>query len=173
MKNKLAFILATWFGSGLIPPIILKGMAGTYGSLFSLPLVWAALWLSANVSPLVYIGIILMIYLLGLWSVPITEIVLGPKMDWKGKIKSHDQNQIVIDETLGMLMTCCALSFNNPYLIMHLLLGFIYFRIFDIIKVPPTKFFDKLKTANGVMLDDAMAGIYAFIALKATIYLFF
>lgn len=172
MKNKVAFILATWFGSGLIPPIILKGMAGTYGSFFSLPLVWVALWLSANVSPWAYLAIILLFYFIGIWSVPITEIALGPRMDWKGKIKNRDQNQIVIDETLGMLITCWIIPFGHPKLFILLLAGFIYFRIFDIVKVPPTRFFDKLKTANGVMLDDAMAGIYAFILLKITILFF-
>ena len=172
MKNKLAVFFATWFYTGLIPPVILKGMAGTYGSLFSIPLVWAALWLSGNIHPGVYFIVLLIIYILGLWSVPISERTLGPKKDWKGKTKTRDQNQIVIDETLGMLVTFSFVSLNHKSIWLILFIGFGFFRLFDIIKVWPTKYFDRQELANGVMLDDVMAGIYASICLHITIYLF-
>lgn len=172
MKNKLSVLIATWFYTGLIPPFILKGMAGTYGSFFSLPLVWATLWLSDNVSPWLYLIVTLIIYFVGLWSVPLAEIALGPKKDWGGKVKTRDQNQIVIDETLGMLITCFSLHAGHQSLWLLLLLGFGFFRLFDIIKIPPTRYFDRMKTSNGVMLDDVMAGIYAFICLQMTIIIF-
>lgn len=147
-------------------------MAGTYGSFFSIPLVWGALWLSDNVSPWCYSIVILIIYYVGLWSVPLAEIALGPRTDWHGKTKDRDQNQIVIDETLGMLVTCWGLSLTHQSIWLVLFLGFLLFRFFDIVKVPPTKWFDQRKTANGVMLDDVMAGIYALICLRIIIYIF-
>jgi phosphatidylglycerophosphatase A len=183
LKNKLSLLVATWFYTGLIPPFILKGMAGTYGSFFSIPFVWATLWLSSNVSPFIYPLVSLIIYDIGKWSVPRAEIILGPRKDWQGNKKVRDQNEIVIDETLGMLITCFLLQpvhhilttyFHLPEthlsLWLLLLIGFAYFRVFDIIKVPPTDYFDeKMESAAGVMLDDVMAGIYAFISLQLTL----
>jgi phosphatidylglycerophosphatase A len=172
LKNKFSVLIATWFYTGLIPPFILKGMAGTYGSLFSIPLVWTTLWLSDNVSPWLYIIVTLIIYFVGLWSVPLAEVALGPRKDWGGKVKTRDQNQIVIDETLGLLITCFLLRSGHESLWLLLLLGFGFFRLFDIIKIPPAKYFDRMKTANGVMLDDVIAGIYAFVCLRLTIIIF-
>lgn len=172
MKNKLAVVIATWFYTGLIPPILLKGMAGTYGSLFSIPFVWAVLWLSGNISSWIYIVFVFAVYFVGIWSVPIAERTLGEQTDWKGKTKTRDQNQIVIDETLGMLVTYFSLSLSNHFSIWQLIIGFGFFRLFDIIKLWPTKYFDRMKTADGVMLDDVMAGIYALICLQITTSIF-
>jgi len=171
LENKLAVLIGTWFYTGLIPPLFFKKMGGTYGSFFSLPLVWVALWVSNNISPLFYWLICLLIYLTGLWSVPRAEIALGPREDWKGKTKDRDQNQIVIDEVLGMLITCYLLPSTLGSLWL-LLLGFGFFRLFDIIKVAPTRYFDQMKTANGVMLDDVIAGIYAFLCLRLVVAIF-
>ena len=169
MRNKIAMLIATWFYSGLIPPIILKGMAGTYGSFFSIPLCYLLLkteqgvWLS-------YEAVTILILLLGLWCVPKAEILLGAKTDWKNKTKTHDQNQIVIDETFGMLITCYPLTlinFNSCCLVFGI--AFALFRFFDIIKVPPAKYFDKMENALGVMFDDLVAGIYSAIVLSILI----
>lgn len=177
MTNKLAMLIATWFYSGLIPPPrFLKGAAGTYGSIFSLPLVWVTLWLSNTLSsPQLYFLVLLLIYFIGWWSVPTAEEALGPQTDWKGKTKTRDQNQIVIDETLGMLVTFSFLSLTHRSIwsvLLILVIGLIFFRLFDIVKVWPTKYFDRQKTAHGVMLDDVMAGIYALICLQITISIF-
>jgi len=166
VENKIAVFVATWCYSGLIPPVILTGMAGTYGSFFSIPLCCLALLLARQGWWPLYCVILILVLLLGFWSVPKAEAALGPKTDWRGKIKIHDQNQIVIDETFGMLVTCCPLAMVgfNSYL---LVLGsaFALFRFFDIVKIPPATFFDKMKNAWGVMFDDFVAGIYAAIVL--------
>ena len=172
MKNKIAFLTATWFGSGLIPPIIVNGMAGTYGSFFSIPLCYAALLAGKHI-PLLYGGIMILIFLVGLWSVPKAETLLGPRTDWKGKTRTQDQNQIVIDETLGMLVTCYPLLyFPAGSTLLRLLAAFILFRVFDIIKVPPTKVFDRMHDAFGVMFDDVIAGTYASIILVLLLIIF-
>ncbi len=161
LKKRTVLLIATWFYSGLIPPIIVNGMAGTYGSLFSIPLCYVAL-LAGKDFPSLYYGIMLLIFLLGMWSVPKAEVILGPRIDWKGKVRQKDQNQIVIDETFGMLVTCYPLTIipaASYWLV--LVLAFALFRVFDIVKVPPTKLFDRMDNAFGVMFDDAIAGLYA------------
>lgn len=168
MKKKIAVFIATWFYTGLIPPVIFKGMAGTYGSFFSIPFVWVVLYLS----PWLYFVVLCLIYFVGIWAVPIAEYALGPRTDWKGKTKTRDQNQIVIDETWGMLVTCAFLSPTHPSIWLLLLAGFGFFRLFDIIKPWPTKYFDQMETKNGVMLDDLVAGVYALICLQFTIWFF-
>ena len=165
MKDKIAFFLATWFCSGLIPPFILGGMAGTYGSLASLPLCYAAVRLARVGTCFSYLGVMLPILFIGLWSIPKAEILLGEKTDWRGRKKKHDQNQIVIDETFGMLMACFPAVFVTTYLWLAMLIAFGLFRLFDIVKVPPARFFDKMEDACGVMLDDLIAGLYAALSL--------
>jgi len=167
MVNKVAVLIATWFYTGLIPPVILNGMAGTYGSFFSIPLCYFTLLAAKQGHWLVYYLAIILVFFIGLWSVPKAEVALEAKKDWKGKIKTHDQNQIVIDEVFGMLVACyplVLLDFNSYWLVLGI--AFCAFRFFDIIKVPPTKFFDNMKNALGVMLDDFVAGVYAALVLS-------
>ncbi len=166
MKNRTAVLIATWFYSGLIRPIGLQSMAGTYGSFFSIPFCLLALFFSHS-SILYFFVILILIYLIGLWSIPITEKELGTRIDWRGQAKTKDQNQIVIDEVLGMLVSCLPLIiFKVDYNWKVIPLIFVLFRFFDIIKIPPTRFFDRMKNAHGVLLDDFIAGVYAAICLS-------
>ncbi len=189
-EEKEHVVKATWFGSGLIPPPkFMNGMAGTYGSLFTLPLCVPLVYLGRYTfqtfpTPnhdlilqfagiIIYALIVILISQHGKDSVPDTEKILGPLTDWKGKTKDHDQNQIVIDEVLGMLVTCYPLLWTTYYSDWWAFgLAFGYFRIFDIVKVWPTKIFDQIKTPFGVMFDDVIAGIYAAICLVITIKIF-
>lgn len=160
--KKVAVFIATWFYTGLIPPVFLKGMAGTYGSLFALPLCYLCLSLS---KPL-YVIMVVVILFLGLWSVPIAEVALGPRTDWKGKTKKRDQNQIVIDEVFGMLIVCSPLLQANPaFYGVGLASAFLLFRCFDIVKVWPINWFDSVESVWGVMFDDYVAGWYSAIIL--------
>jgi len=74
----------------------------------------------------------------------------------------HDDSRIVIDEVLGMAAT----MFGNPLTVGYLLLGFILFRVADVIKPWPASLIDRrMRNGAGVMLDDLAAAIYANIAL--------
>lgn len=162
----MSVLIASWFYTGFIPPILFRGMAGTYGSFFSLPLCWALLHFDKEESVLWYMVAMVVIFVLGLASVETAEKAIGRRTDWKGKTKVRDQNQIVIDETLGMLFACMPLSVMpaaHPY--WALLLAFLFFRFFDIVKVWPATIFDRMHTPEGVMLDDVVAGFYAGAAL--------
>ena len=81
--------------------------------------------------------------------------------------KSHDSKIIVIDEFLGIyliLLFYDQIKIINPYVTMMLI--FILFRFFDILKIFPANIVDKrLKSAFGVILDDLIAGIYTTIIL--------
>ena len=74
---------------------------------------------------------------------------------------------IVIDEVMGMLITL----FMIPVGWGGLLLGFLLFRAFDVVKPFPARQLERLHGGLGVMADDAMAAIYANLLLRGAYYL--
>lgn len=83
-------------------------------------------------------------------------------------LNKRDPAVIVIDEFTGFLV---SLSFKD-ITVLTLVLSFIFFRIFDILKPPPIKTFDKfLQGGLGIMMDDVMAGIYTNITVLICAYL--
>lgn len=144
-------MIATWFKSGLSPKA-----PGTVGSLCSLPLAWFLIhyWGSLGVG----IGAIFL-FLVGWWA---THIVL------KDKSNGTDPGFVVIDETVGQLLSFIFVA-HLPLDISTYILGFAFFRFFDIIKPWPVSFFDKkIHSAFGVMTDDVCAGLYAAVLLTLT-----
>lgn len=137
-------------------------MAGTYASLLAVPFCYFTLVLAEVLSIFAYLAVVSLVFLLGLWSIPRAEAVLGPRINRKREAKKRDQNQIVIDEALGMLVSCFPMALFRPQsLFWGFLLAFLLFRFFDILKVPPINLFDRMENALGVMLDDFLAGVYA------------
>ncbi len=70
--------------------------------------------------------------------------------------KRKDAQMIVIDEACGMMLSL----FLVPYNLWIALLGFVLFRVFDILKPPPAKRIEKFSGAFGIMFDDIIAAIY-------------
>lgn len=136
-------------------------MAGTYGTIASIPLCTFALWQGRVHGAAVYVLIAAGVFFIGLWCVPKAERLLGPRTNWHGKTKTHDQNQIVIDETFGMFVTCVPLLWCPQVSFNAVLIAFLLFRLLDMIKVPPSRFFDNMPNSVGVMMDDGVAGVYA------------
>jgi phosphatidylglycerophosphatase A len=68
----------------------------------------------------------------------------------------------VIDEVLGTLITLAFL----PVSAWGYLAGFLLFRVFDIVKPWPAGRLETLRGGVGIMADDAMAGLYAWVALR-------
>ena len=155
MKEKFAFLLATLVIGSRVPYF------GTVGSLVSLPIVFLSLFVANSYGLYFYFLLSLLILFLGVLSVPVAEKVLGPRMDPHGKVRVKDHNQIGIDETLGMLTTAIPLLFVAEVVWWQYILSFVIFRFFDIVKVYPTKYFDRMQNSWGVMLDDVVAGIYS------------
>lgn len=80
-----------------------------------------------------------------------------------------DAQCIVIDEIAGLQWTLFLVA---PTL-SHIAIGFVLFRIFDITKPFPARFFqDKLPGGGGIVADDLAAGVYGNIVLQLLIYWF-
>lgn len=78
-------------------------------------------------------------------------------------LNSPDAGCIVIDEVLGMFVTLAAAPAHPA----AWLLGFVLFRIFDILKPFPVSWFDqRIHGGIGIMMDDVVAGLYALISLQ-------
>lgn len=129
---------------------------GTFGTLAGIPTFY---YLSRFSWPLQLITLTALLFL-SFWV-----------CDLAGKYYDEaDDGRIVIDELVGYLITVFLLPFSWPAAI----LGFIWFRIFDILKPPPVSWFDReMKNGAGVTLDDVMAGVYAAIMLRICLMLFF
>lgn len=146
--RRVSFWVATFGGVGLTP-----FAPGTFGSLASL-LIWGPL-AYYNVSWLLRLAIVAAIFAIGLWSCTFSSMYFS----------EEDPQAIVIDEVAGQGL---ALIFCPPSVLL-VVLGFIYFRIFDIKKPWPVSWADKsLGGPMGIMLDDIFAGLYALIFLTVT-----
>ena len=81
------------------------------------------------------------------------------------KLEDKDPKHIIIDEYIGQAI---ALMFCDEKII-HYILAFLLFRLFDIIKPFPISYFDKLKNAFGLIMDDILAGFFAGIIIYVII----
>jgi phosphatidylglycerophosphatase A len=131
--------LAFGFGSGLA-----KKMPGTMGTLIAVPLY--LLCIQAN------------IFIYSLLTIIIT--VTGIKIcgDAAKQLGEHDFGGIVWDEIAGFFITMWFVPFSWY----GTFLGFVLFRVFDIIKPWPIKWVDqKVEGGVGIMLDDVLAGLFS------------
>jgi len=135
-----AVLIATWFGAGLLPKL-----PGTWGSLAALPFAWAIAAATGPIGLAVAAGAA---YLAGLWA---SGIYLRRSGD-------GDPGAVVIDEVAGQWLALIPAALD-PWLY---LVGFLLFRAADILKPFPANWIDRrLGGAQGVMLDDIAAGLYA------------
>ena len=139
--------IATGCYSGYLPKV-----PGTWGSVVGL----ALFFLLHKLSIPVYLAVTAATFLLGIFAAGEAEKI----MDYK------DPGLVVIDEIVGMLITMIA----APAAPLVMVLGFIIFRIFDILKPFPISLIDqRLHGGIGIMLDDIIAGIYSLIILQLAI----
>jgi phosphatidylglycerophosphatase A len=140
----LSTTLATWFGTGLIRPA-----PGTWGSMAALPMGFVLA--VAGGPPAVLAGAVI-VFAVGIWA----SEKLIKSLD--GTSQTDDQPSIVIDEVAGQLLALTTAG-ASPILFV---LGFVLFRLFDIVKPWPIGFLDRrVPGAWGVMLDDVVAGLFA------------
>ena len=85
-----------------------------------------------------------------------------------------DPKEVVIDEISGQFIAIlgCIHSENLTYIFLSLLLSFILFRFFDITKIGPIKKFENLPNGIGIMADDIIAGLFAFLIQAAILTTF-
>lgn len=115
------------------------------------------LWALLPASTLVQAAVIVGLFVAGSWSAGVAERHFG----------RTDPGQVVVDEVMGMLIT----MFLNPVGWVGALGGFFLFRLADVIKPYPANRLEHLHGGVGVIADDAMAGIYANLALRVCIWL--
>jgi phosphatidylglycerophosphatase A len=77
-----------------------------------------------------------------------------------------DPQFVVIDEVAGQLITLIA----APIAWQSLLLGFILFRAFDIVKPPPVRQLERLPEGVGIVVDDVAAGLYGLIVMQVVLH---
>lgn len=147
LKNPVHF-LALGFGSGLAAKA-----PGTFGTLAAIPL-----YLLLAPLPLGgYLGLTVFAALAGIY-------ICGQAAKDMGV---HDHGAIVWDEVTGLLITMIAAPAGWGWL----LVGFGLFRFFDIIKPWPIRWLDaKVHGGFGIMIDDVLAGVFAFICLQGLVW---
>lgn len=144
------YFIAFGFGSGLLPYA-----PGTWGTLVGIPLYL----LLSYLSPGLYLFMVIALFLLGVWCSDLVTADLG-EQDYPG---------IVWDEVVGYLLT----MFCAPIGWIWIILGFLLFRLFDILKPPPINLVDRyIQGGLGVMLDDVVAAIPACLILQLLAWVF-
>ena len=143
LPAKLALVLSSCFGLGLIPVA-----QGSFGALAGIPL---AIGL-ARLAPLAGAYLLFFFILLAIWAAGKSARALG----------TGDPAEVVIDETAGQLLTLFLLPATG----FNLCLGFILFRLFDILKPYPIRRLEKIGGGSGIVLDDLLAGVYGNVCLR-------
>lgn len=149
MTSRVSRAVATVLGIGYVP-----FAPGTFGSAAGLA-VFAAV--RAAGGPVVEALTIVLVFLVGAWAATAAETHFG----------HIDPGPVVIDEVLGMLVTLAFL----PVSVTGALVGFVLFRVFDVIKPPPCNSLEALPGGWGVMSDDLMAGVYACVCVRLLAWL--
>jgi phosphatidylglycerophosphatase A len=145
----VAWALATWFGCGRVPRA-----PGTAGALGAIPLYLVA---SRGGRAGVAVAAIA-VTAVSVWAASVVARELGEK----------DPQNVVIDEVAGMLVTMLPMREVSWRAVA---IGFLLFRLFDVVKPWPVKRFDKLPGGWGIVLDDVIAGALGagvMAALRAT-----
>jgi len=138
LSNPVHF-LALGFGSGLSPKA-----PGTIGTLAAVPV----FLLFTLLTPLFYFLAVVIVCITGIYICDKTAKDVGV----------HDHGAIVWDEIAGYLIT----MFLIPVSWQNIVVGFLLFRIFDIVKPWPISYLDKhVHGGFGIMIDDIVAGLLA------------
>lgn len=147
-SGKIALILSTWFGTGLLPIA-----PGTFGTVAAVPFAFGLTCLPIGYA----VFFIWIVVAAAVWTSGQTHKLLG----------NDDPSVVVIDEVAGYLLT----MFLLPPSCLNFGLGFLLFRTFDILKPYPIKKVEKLRGGVGIVMDDLVAGFYAHLGVR--LFLFF
>lgn len=146
---KISFIekiVGSVFFTGYIP-----FASGTFGSLAAL----AIYLIPGFENPTIMLISISIFFIIG--------IKIGDKFE---KVYGKDPSQCTIDELVGMWISLLYI----PKSFINILVVFIIWRAFDIIKPMPAKQVEEVKGGLGIMIDDVIAGIYTLMVAHVIIY---
>jgi phosphatidylglycerophosphatase A len=139
MKKKIINFLATGAYVGHLPK-----MPGTFGTLWGIPCVY----LLSCYSPIVYAVTTIIFFIFASYISGAAE----------KNYSQRDPGKIIIDEILGFMVA----FFLLPFTLFNVIIVFLLFRFFDILKPFPISYLDaRVKGGVGIVLDDAVAGIFA------------
>lgn len=144
MLRHPAHFLAFGFGAGLVPVA-----PGTAGTLLAFPLFWL---LQPRLAASEYLGLLAVMFFAGIWACGTTGRALG----------AADHGGMVWDEVVAFMLVL----FFTPNSLYWQAFAFLLFRLFDILKPQPIRYYDRtFKNGFGVMLDDLVAAFYALLVL--------
>ena len=148
-----AGLVATFFGIGRLRP-----GPGTWGSAAAV-ILWAAIarWIPVALRIEVLAALALLAVGVGIPAATRFARASGLK----------DPQSVVIDEVAGQWITLLF----APASWKTLLLGFILFRAFDILKPPPVRQLERLPEGTGIVIDDVAAGLYALLVMQLVFHL--
>jgi phosphatidylglycerophosphatase A len=144
--RRFAVFLATSAGAGYAPIA-----PGTVGSLVGLVIYLATMSWPRRDQAILALAIIV----IGTWAATRAA----------EHFSREDPGQVVIDEVAGQLVTLFATGVS----LRGALVGFVFFRVLDVIKPWPAGRFERLHGGTGIMADDVMAGIYGNLLLQAAV----
>ena len=145
--SRLALALATAGGTGFFP-----FAPGTVGSAVGVGIYF----LTRHWSPVAQISLLLVIIVVGTWAANVAATSLARK----------DPGPVVIDEVAGQLVTLLLTGVG----VTGALIGFLVFRVLDIIKPPPARQFEAWPGGIGIMADDLMAGAYGWVIVTGILW---
>jgi phosphatidylglycerophosphatase A len=146
--DRVGLFIATCGYLGYVPVA-----PGTFGSAAGLAVFFL---IRSTGSMTVEVTAILALFAIGIWSGTVAEHYFG----------GIDPAPVVMDEVVGMLMTLAFL----PVSVTGAFVGFLVFRVLDVIKPWPSARFERLPGGLGVMADDGMAAIYGNLVMQALIW---
>ena len=144
--DRVSLFIATCGYLGYVPVA-----PGTAGSAAGLVVLYAVR--STGSAP-IEMAAIVVLFAIGIWSGTVVERRLGV-----------DPSPVVLDEVVGMLITLAFLPVNAA----GALVGFLIFRVLDIVKPWPSSRFERLPGGLGIMADDGMAALYGNLAMRGLI----
>jgi phosphatidylglycerophosphatase A len=147
-----ATLVATFFGIGRLRP-----GPGSWGSAATILLWWlGSSWIASGWQSLTAILLALATVMVGIPAATRVSHASGLK----------DPQFVVIDEVAGQLITMIAV----PVSWKSVLLGFILFRGFDMVKPPPVRQLERLPDGFGIVIDDVAAGLYALAIMQVVLH---
>ena len=147
--QRLGLFVATCGYLGYVPIA-----PGTFGSAAGLAVFYAV---RSTGSVTIELTVIALLFAVGIWSGTVAEHHFG----------GVDPGPVVMDEVVGMLITLALLPVNAT----GALVGFLVFRVLDVVKPWPSAGFEKLPGGLGVMADDGMAAVYGNLVMRGLIAL--
>lgn len=157
MKYRLSEFFATGFYSGYS-----RRAPGTAGTVVAAVLGWVLFSQISFLQSLQgQLGLVGVITCIGLLSIRVL------RLSGSERFGIEDPQMVVIDEFAGYFVTLLGHSTS----LTNLILAFVFFRIFDILKPPPVSTAETLPGEYGVMADDLLAGVYANLVLTFCLYL--